>query len=121
MGLLELTVLLDVIADRLVAPTDEHLVHGELDRLARATMRVLRRDVVGLDVLEPLVARLALHARPRFDDPAADPYRVNGNVQGFLRALHLQLALVTNPPACRSDLLLVVIGHLKELNAGYLA
>ena len=58
-GRLELTVLLDVLADRLLTPTRARLVHGEDDRLAMATMQILRRDLVGLDVLEPWVARLA--------------------------------------------------------------
>ncbi len=101
MGRLELTVLLDVIADRLLVPTDYHLVNGEDDRLAMATMRILRRDLVGLDVLEPWVARLAGHARAHgLED--RDPYLVSGNVQRYLRALYLQVALAPNPPANRS-------------------
>jgi Protein of unknown function (DUF2785) len=111
-GRLELTVLLDVVADRLLAPTTARLVHGEDDRLAAATMTVLRRDVVPLEVLEPWVARLATSARPVADGPA-DPYLVSGNVSAFLRALHLHLALAGHPPACRTDLLLVLIGHLR--------
>jgi hypothetical protein len=116
MGALELTVLLDVIADRLLAPTDARLVHGEDDRLALATMRILRRDVVALDLLEPWVARLAAEAAPAPDAGERDPYRVTGNVQGYLRALHLQLALAPHPPACRSDLLLVVMDALRSAN-----
>ena len=115
MGRLELTVLLDVIADRLLAPTPARLVHGEDDRLAMATMQVLRRNLVGLDVLEPWVARLAGHARPAAEG-ADDPYLVVGNVQSYLRSLHLQVALAPRPPACRADLLLVLIDHLKRAN-----
>ena len=40
------------MADRLLLPTEHFLVHGEPDRLARATMRILRRDLVGLEVLD---------------------------------------------------------------------
>ena len=116
---LELTVLLDVLADRVLARSAYHLVHGEADRLALATMEVLRRNTVGLDVLEPWVARLAEDARPA-DDDAQDPYLVHGNVQAYLRALHLQLALAPDPPSCRADLLLVVIGHLKDSNSRFL-
>ena len=47
LGPLELTVLLDVVADRLLAATGTRLVHGEDDRLAAATTQVLRRDLVG--------------------------------------------------------------------------
>ena len=115
MGRLELTVLLDVIADRLLVPTDYHLVNGEDDRLAMATMRILRRDLVGLDVLEPWVARLAGHACAHgLEDK--DPYLVSGNVQRYLRALYLQVALAPNPPANRPDLLLVLIERLKQSN-----
>lgn len=120
MGRLELTVLLDVLADRLLLPTEYFLVHGETDRLARATMRVLRRDLVGLEVLEPWLARIGTGARPDgFDD--ADPYLVTWNVQSFLRSLHLQLALAPNPPAHRSDLLLTVLDRLRDSNPDYLA
>lgn len=111
-GRLELTVLLDVVADRLLVPTTARLVHGEDDRLAAATMAVLRRDLVPLEVLEPWVARLAGSARP-VADGLGDPYLVAGNVSAFLRALHLHLALAGQAPACRADLLLVLIEHLR--------
>ena len=120
MGRLELTVLLDVLADRLLLPTEYHLVHGEPDRLARATMRVLRRDLVSLEVLEPWLARLANSARPN-GLSEHDPYFVSGNVQSYLRALHLQLALAPNPPANRSDLLLSLLERLRESNPEYLS
>lgn len=119
MGRLELTVLLDVIADRLLTSTTTRLVHGEDDRLAQATMRILRRDLVGVEVLEPWVARLAEKSRPRFEG-ADDPFLVSGNVQSYLRALYLQLALAPQPPACRADLLLVLIDRLREANPRYL-
>jgi len=119
MGRLELTVLLDVVADRLLAPTDYHLVSGENDRLALATMRVLRRDLVGLDVLEPWVARLSIHAQPTGSEDS-DPFLTTGNVQSYLRALYLQLALAPRPPSCRADLLLVLIDALKQSNPHFL-
>jgi hypothetical protein len=115
-GLLELTVLLDVVADRLLAPTRARFVHGEDDRLAAATIQVLRRDLVGIDVLEPWVARLSAHAQA--DPTADDPFLVTGNVQSYLRALHLQLALGTPAPACRADLLLVLVDGLRATNPG---
>jgi hypothetical protein len=115
-GLLELTVLLDVVADRLLAPTRARFVHGEDDRLAAATIQVLRRDLVGIDVLEPWVARLSAHAQA--DATADDPFLVTGNVQSYLRALHLQLALGTPAPACRADLLLVLVDGLRATNPG---
>jgi hypothetical protein len=119
MSRLELTVLLDVLADRLLAPTRYHLVNGESDRLAFATMKLLRRDLVGLDVLEPWVARLAADASPTGSNET-DPFLVTGNVQAYLRALHLQLALAPSPPSCRADLLLVLIDGLKRSNPHFL-
>lgn len=118
-GRLELTVLLDVIGDRLLAPTHYHFVHGEADRLAKATMHLLRRDLLGLEVLEPWVNRLAGGAMPD-GTSAEDPYLVRGNVQSYLRALHLQLALGQPSPECRSDLLLVLIDRLKRTNPDFL-
>jgi hypothetical protein len=119
MGRLELTVLLDVVADRLLTDSDQRLIHGEEDRLAAATMAILRRDLVGPEVLEPWLARLAASARP--DLPGeGDPYRVAGNVQPFLRALYLQLAFAPDPPAHRADLLLTLIDQLRASNPHFL-
>jgi hypothetical protein len=118
-GRLELTVLLDVLADRMLEPSQKFWVAGEPDRMALATMHVLRRDLLPLEVLEPWVARLAQHAVPS-GDVDTHPFFGSGNVQAYLRALHLQLALGPTPPAVRSDLLLVLIEQLRRTNAPYL-
>ena len=121
LGRLELTVILDVIADRLLLPTEAFFVCGEGDRLAYATMHLLRRDVLGIDVLEPWVARLAAGAVGR-GSINRNPYMVAGNVQSYLRSLHLQLALNTvasGHPAVRSDLLLVLTDRLRATNPAY--
>ncbi|MGZ4437941.1 MAG: DUF2785 domain-containing protein [Nocardioides sp.] len=119
MGRLELTVLLDVVADRLLTRTEDRFLHGEDDRLASATMTVLRRNVLGLEVLEPWLARVAEAAVHSYDG-TEDPFQVTGNVQGYLRALHLQLALAPRPPAVRADLLLTLIALLKKTNPHFL-
>ena len=119
MGRLELTVLLDVVADRLAARTDDRLVHGEDDRLAAATMAVLRRNVLGPEVVEPWLVRVAESAVHSYDG-TRDPFLVTGNVQAYLRALHLQLALAPYPPGHRADLLLALIALLKKVNPHYL-
>jgi hypothetical protein len=117
MGAPELTVLLDVLADRLLLPTAERFVTGEPDRMAAAVLAVLRRNLVPLSVLEPWVGRLANGARPgRGDNPWADTF----NVQELLRALHLQLALGGQRPAVRSDLLLCLVDALRATNPHYL-
>ncbi|GAB2883946.1 DUF2785 domain-containing protein [Nocardioides pacificus] len=119
LGVPELTVILDVLADRAVQPTPSLLVAGEPDRMARATLRLLRRDVVPLRILEPWVARIAATAtNPAYDD--RDPFLSTGNAEAFLRALHLQLALAPRPPAVRSDLLLVLVDALRNSNAHHL-
>jgi hypothetical protein len=116
----ELTVLLDVIADRLLLPVDRILTAGEPDRLALATMKILRRNAVPLRVLEPWIARLGAAAgiRASYDD--RDPFLLGGNAEAFLRALYLQLSLGPRPPEVRADLLLVVVDALKSTNPHYL-
>jgi hypothetical protein len=117
----ELTVILDVIADRVLMPVDRLFTSGEPDRLAFATMSVLRRNVVPLRVLEPWIRRLAAAAGTRASYDGRDPYLLGGNAESFLRALYLQLAMGTRPPQVRSDLLLVVVESLKATNAAFLS
>lgn len=126
----ELMVLLDVIADRLLTTGATLMTSGEPDRIAAATMQILRRNVLDLKVLEPWIARIAHGANP-FDaaslddrspvDKAVDPFLTVGNAQAFLRALHIQLTLSGNPPTCRPDLILVLVEALKQTNFPYLA
>ena len=116
----ELTVLLDVIADRVLDRTDRLFASGETDRLAHATLEVLRRNVVPLRVLEPWIARVAAGARLGSARGATDPYLSCGNAEQFLRSLYLQLSLGSRPPQLRSDLLLVVVDALKSTNSAYL-
>ncbi len=63
LGTNELTVLLDVLADRLTMPVESLFTAGEPDRMAFATMAMLRRNLVPLRVIEPWVARIAAGAR----------------------------------------------------------
>ncbi len=132
---LELTVLLDVVADRLLTPAGYHFRNGEDDRLAFAVMAVLHRNLLDVEVLEPWVERLASALVP----PAVDdgeprpewPTPVAGNTGSFLRALHLQLALGVvgqqtprdlalfgTPPHVRADLLLVLLRVLRASRPG---
>lgn len=123
-GATELTVLLDVIADRLVAPTAYRLTHGEDDRLAYATMAILHRDELSAALLEAWVKRIGTFAnRGRADDlgPADEwPPANMHNTRSFLRALYLQLAMgvrgqgshdeahFATAPSVRADLLLML-------------
>ena len=117
----ELTVILDVIADRLLLPSSDFLVAGEPDRLALAVITVLRRNLLGLKLLEPWIARLASQAVPLSGVSGEHPYRVSGNVQAFLRSLQMQLALGKPHPDVRSDLLLALVDQLTRTNRAYLA
>ena len=112
-------ILLDVVADRVLEPTPEFFVAGETDRLALAAMDALRRNLVDVEMMEPWLTRLAGRSRPDPDD-AMHPFRVDGNVQSFLRAFHLQLALAPEHPELRPDLLLSLIEHLRATNPDYL-
>ncbi len=126
LGREELEVVLEVLADRVVRPStspDELLLAGEPDRLASAVLAVLRRDLVTVEHLEGWVPRLVEHTstlRAGVDGPA-DPYLAAGNLQAFLRALHLQLVLAPEPPAVRSDLLLLLVEALRHTNPCTLA
>ncbi len=126
---LELTVLLDVVADRLTLPTRHVLHHREDDRLAHAVMVILHRDLVPFEVLEPWIVRLGSAIRPSSEERANTewPTPAAANTASFLRALHLQLALgvrgssavsadselFADPPARRADLLLLVLDQLR--------
>ena len=88
---------LDVIADRLLLPVDPLFSNGEPDRLAAATMGVLRRNIVSLRVIEPWIARLAATAGARASYDDRDPHLKGGNAEAYLRALYLQLALGPQP------------------------
>jgi hypothetical protein len=119
LGTNELTVLLDVLGDRLTLPVESLLTSGEPDRIAFATMSILRRNLVPLSVIEPWVARITAAARARAGD--RDPFLVRGNPEAFLRALYLQLAIAPRPPDVRSDLLLGLVDALKRTNPYFLA
>ncbi|MDO9377837.1 MAG: DUF2785 domain-containing protein [Nocardioidaceae bacterium] len=129
-GRLELTVLLDVTADRLLLPTDYAWRHGEEDRLAYSTMAILQRGELGFGILEPWLARVASGTRPpqtRGSVPGEWPTASAHNTSAYLRSLHIQLALgvqgrpdqrddvdlFRGRPPHRSDLLLSVLDAIR--------
>ncbi len=115
----ELTVLLDVLADRVLLPTPVPLSSGEPDRLAAATMAVFRRRLVPLRMIEPWLARVTAAATTATRD-GEDPYLTTGNPEAFLRALHLQVAFAPEPIDVRADLLLELVASLRTSNQTYL-
>ena len=117
----EHAVLLDVLAERLLnQPADAPLAAGEPDRVAAAVMRILRRNTLGTDMLEPWVHRIGAAANPFGGPVDHDPFAATAAPQAFLRALFVQLSLAPEPPTVRPDLLLVVIEALRMTNAPYL-
>ena len=117
----ELAVLLDVLAERLLQqPPDAPLACGEPDRMVHAAMRILRRNALGVDVLEPWVHRIGAAGNPFGGPVDHDPFAPTAAPQAFLRALFVQLSLAPEPPTVRPDLLLVVIEALRLTNAPYL-
>jgi hypothetical protein len=120
LGSEELRVLLDVIAERLLIPTEHRFAAGEDDRLAFATMSLLHRDLVSVDELESWLDRVAaLWADPV--TPGERESATRTNAVAYARALHLQLLLgVTGTPVqdsmaipavnpgCRPDLLIAL-------------
>ena len=129
-GRLELTVLLDVIADRVLTPTAYIWRHGEEDRLAYAVMTLLHRNALDPSIVEPWLARLGDGIKPprtRGHLEAEWPPPAVRNTSSFLRALHLQLALgvqgrddlradaelFAEQPAHRADLLLAVLDQIR--------
>ncbi|MGZ5372678.1 MAG: DUF2785 domain-containing protein [Aeromicrobium sp.] len=129
-GRLELTVLLDVVADRVLTPTSYVWRHGEDDRLAYAVMTMLHRNALDPGLVEPWLARLGegiKHPRTRGHVDAEWPSPAARNTSALLRALHLQLALgvqgradlqadadlFAEQPAHRTDLLLAVLEQIR--------
>lgn len=106
---LGLTVLLDSVADRVLDrprdPVAPRWLHAEHDHLAHAVLRVVLRDLVGYEVLDPWVGRMAV---------VADDSERGGRAQDFLRALHLLLLLTPERPSIRADLLLRLSDALRE-------
>ena len=119
-GVHEQTVLLDVLADR-VLTADCQLQCGEPDRMALAVMAVLRRNLVPVSVVEPWISRIAAHANPFGKRGVEDPYAPTNNAQQLLRSLYLLLAIGPQPPTDRADLVLVTVDALRSTNPFSLA
>jgi hypothetical protein len=125
LGAEELRVLLEVIGERLLIPSEHRFTTGEDDRLAFATMSLLHRDLVGVDTLEHWLERLSASWSTPVD-PATRVPAARANAVAYARALHLQLLLgVTGTPAqdasaspaltptCRPDLLIALQRSLR--------
>lgn len=131
LGVDELTVLLDVMAERLMVPTQYKFTDGDADRLAFATMSLLHRDLVSADTVEDWLQRLrGAWDHDHFSVGIREPWRTN--TVAYLRSLHLQLVLgvrgtptqfasskaITNP-SVRADVLIAIQQALRETENWY--
>ena len=96
------------------------LLHGEDDRLALATTRCCAATWWGWRCWSRGWHRLGGRPARPTSATSSRPSSSSATCRRFLRALHLQLALGPQPPACRPDLLLAVIAELKRSNPHYL-
>lgn len=115
LGELELVAVLDVVGDRVTVTTPYLWDHRHTDAAAGATMAVLRRGRVEVDIVEGWLGHLVDVATAT--DRHGEAVTAARNTEMFLRALHLQLALAPDSPPARGDLLLVVMAALKHSNA----
>ena len=113
--------MLDVIGDRVTRTPSAVWYSGETDRLAMTTLHVLRRGLVPDELVDGWLQRITTAARPRRDESGkADVYLQTGNAAAFLRSLYLQLALGPAAPPRRSDLVLLLVEHLRRTHPAYL-
>jgi hypothetical protein len=115
LGRPELSAVLDVLGERVLAEVADPWRGVEADRLAHATVRLLQRDALTLDEVEGWAARIgarALRHRPGTGEP--DP--VAANADAFLRAFYLVLALAPAAAPVRADLVLTLVDFLRELH-----
>lgn len=130
----ELAILLDVVAERVLAPTEHVWRHGEDDRLALAAMTLLHRGEIPRAHVESWIARLGagLHApRRRGHADIGWPTATARNTSAVLRALHLQLALgvrgrpdlpddarlFAQIPVDRADFILAILDEIRAESA----
>lgn len=119
LGRAETRAVLEVLGDRVLAEVPFPWTGTEADRLAHAAVRLIRRSVLPLDTVEDWAQRIGERAvahRPGAGAPAPDA----ANADAFLRALYLVLALGSEPPSIRADLVLTLVGFLRELHPGLL-
>ncbi len=114
-GRAELSILLDMIGERVTAPARTHWAADEADQLAAATTRLLKRSTLPLDHVELWIATIGDRSYGRRIGHGS-PDAVAINTDAFIRAMYLNLALAPDPPAIRANLLLTVVAVLRELH-----
>lgn len=100
--------LLMVIADKLLIPTAHVYIHNEDERMAIATLDLLKREFLTPDDLSAFVERLVKVREMGTDGGDFDPtiHATGMNVKHFIRALYIALTVGTPAPGTH---------HLVEL------
>ncbi|WP_460853628.1 DUF2785 domain-containing protein [Nocardioides montaniterrae] len=119
-GPAELSAILDVIGERVMANVPAPWTGFEADRLAHAAVQVLRRDRLSIDEVEDWAEKLGQRALGHCAGATA-PDHGGANADAFLRSLYLVLVLGPRPPAIRGDLVLTLVNFLRELHPDLLA
>jgi hypothetical protein len=122
LGANELERILDAVADRLLTPTPVVFVQHEDERLAYATLNVLRRDLVDRARLVAWLDRFTAAPgedswRRAFSSPASSAARVN--VTAFLRSLFFQVILTESPPPDAQKTSDAVLVTLRRADIGF--
>jgi hypothetical protein len=122
LGVVEMSALLDGIADRLLTPSDTVFLYQEDERLAYAVLNVLRRGLLDLAAVNRWLGRFVRPQgydswQPVFAEPGLTVARVN--VTSFLRSLYFQLLLTKSPPDELERLLEGVVEVLREMDIGF--
>lgn len=122
----ELSVLLDVLLERVLTTEEVTIPGNDIDRTAFAVLSLLHRDLIPLVALEDSLGRFA-DTWKAADTEARQPVSsLRANAISLLRSLHLQVLLgvsgtptqdqrptVQRHPAVRADLLLILQDHLR--------
>ncbi len=92
--------LLDAITDKLTTDTTHLYVHDEDDRLAQATMAVLRRDVITVIELSAWLKRFQdwKTIQPAYADFNPAYHATYQNIKNYLRSLYCQIRSATHVP-----------------------
>ena len=122
LGTTELQRILDAIADRLLTPSPVVFVHHEDERLAYATLNVLRRDLIDRTWLVAWLDRFTAAPgqeswRSAYASEAESAARAN--VTAFLRSLYFQLAASRERPPTAAQLVPAVREAIQELDIGF--
>jgi hypothetical protein len=122
LGATELQRILDAIADRLLTPSPVTFVHHEDERLAYATLNVLRRNLVDRSWLVAWLDRFTAAPgqeswRSAYASEAESAARAN--VTAFLRSLYFQLILTESPPPDAQRISDAVLVTIRRADIGF--